>query len=152
MMFYHCLKFLLFACTLISCNDAARKEEAQEADSATSSTEQRDTAAITNIPETMDPYIMGGEALTKITDTLGVKMYVFTLKPGDSAAMHSHPDHLVYVIQGGKLEVSFQGQGSQVMDFKPGDGFVSGPVSDAVKNTGKTTIKLLVADIHRPRN
>lgn len=152
MMFYHCLKFLLFACTLISCNDAARKEEAQEADSATSSTVQRDTAAITDIPDSMDPYIIGGDKLTKITDTLGVKMYIYTIKPGDTSTLHSHPDHLVYVIQGGKAEINFEGQGTQVMELKTGDGFISGPVSDAGKNIGTTTIKLLVADIHRPRN
>lgn len=151
-MFCHGILLFLFSFLVFSCNDTSEKDEKQEADSTTTAIEQRDTVAVTNIPETMDPYVIGGDALTKITDTLGVKMYVFTLKPGDSATMHSHPDHLVYVIQGGKLDVSFQGQANQVMDLKPGDGFVSGPVSDAVKNIGKSTIKMLVADIHRPRN
>ena len=151
-MFCHGILFLLLTCTVISCIDTSTRGEKEEADSTTTAIEQRDTVAITSIPETMDPYVIGGDALTKISDTLGVKMYLFTLKPGDSAAMHSHPDHLVYVLEGGKAEIYFQGQGAQVMEFKSGDGFVSGPLSDAGKNIGTTTIKMLVADIHRPRN
>lgn len=151
-MFCHGILFLLLTSTVISCIDTSTRGEKEEADSTTTAIEQRDTVAITNIPETMDPYVIGGDALKKISDTLGVKMYLFTLKPGDSAALHSHPDHLVYILEGGKAEISFQGQGTQVMEFKTGDGFVTGPISDAGKNIGTTTIKMLVADIHRPRN
>ncbi len=79
-------------------------------------------------------------------------MYEFTVKPGDSAAMHTHPDHTVYVLQAGKLAVTFKGAGRQIMDFKAGTGFISGPLSDAGKNVGTTTVKLLVTDIYRPRD
>ncbi len=78
-------------------------------------------------------------------------MYEFTLKPGDSAALHTHPDHSIYVLQGGKLAVTFQGSGRQIMDLKTGTGFISGPLSDAGKNIGTTTVRLLVTDIYRPR-
>jgi hypothetical protein len=37
------------------------------------------------------------------------------------------------------------------MDLKTGTGFVSGPLSNAGKNIGNTSIKLLVTDIYRPR-
>jgi hypothetical protein len=66
--------------------------------------------------------------------------------------MHTHPDHTFYVLQGGKLAVTFQGKGRQVLDLKPGMGAISGPLSDAGKNIGNTTIKLLINDIYRPRN
>ena len=99
----------------------------------------------------MEPLTVGAKFSKKLSDTLGVKMYEFTMKPGDSASLHTHPDHAVYVLQGGKLAVTFQGMGRQIMDLKPGMGFVSGSLSDAGKNIGNTTVKLLIMDIYRPR-
>jgi len=99
-----------------------------------------------------DPMIVGAKFTKKVGDTLDIKMYELTLKPGDSAVLHAHPDHTFYILQGGKMEVTFQGQGVVVMDLKEGMGGISGPVSDAAKNVGKTTIKMLIHDIYRPRN
>jgi hypothetical protein len=82
---------------------------------------------------------------------LNMKMYEFTLKPGDSAAIHAHPDHTVYVLQGGKLSISFNSAAPQEMVLKTGDGFISPSLTDAGKNIGTTTIKLVVTDIYRPR-
>ena len=75
----------------------------------------------------------------------------FTKKPGDTAVMHAHPDHTVYVLQGGKLAVTFKGMGRQIMELKTVTGFISGSLSDALKNVGSTTVTLLVTDIYRPR-
>lgn len=99
----------------------------------------------------MEPLTVGAQFSKKLGDTLNIKMYEFTVKPGDSAALHTHPDHTVYVLQGGKLAITFQGVGRQKLDLKTGTGFISGPVSDTGKNIGNTTVKLLVTDIYRPR-
>ena len=98
----------------------------------------------------MEPLMVGAKFSKKIADTLNVKMYEFTMKPGDTATIHTHPDHAVYVLQGGKLAVTFQGSGRQILDLKPGMGFINGALSDAGKNIGNTTVKLLVTDIYRP--
>jgi hypothetical protein len=37
------------------------------------------------------------------------------------------------------------------MELKAGVGFVACPLTDAAKNIGETTIKLLLTEIHRPR-
>lgn len=99
-----------------------------------------------------DPLIVGAKFSKTVGDTLDIKMYELTLKPGESAALHTHPDHTFYILQGGKMEVTFQGQGAVIMDLKEGMGGISGPASDAVKNVGKTTIKMLIHDIYRPRH
>ena len=65
--------------------------------------------------------------------------------------VHVHPDHTVYVLQGGTLAVTFNKVDRRMLELKPGDGFVSGSLSDAGKNIGTTTVKLLVTDIYRPR-
>lgn len=99
----------------------------------------------------LEPLTVGAQFSKKLHDTLNVKMYEFTLKPGDSAALHAHPDHTVYVLQGGKALISFNGAAPQEMELITGTGFISPALTDAGKNIGTTTIKLVVTDIYRPR-
>lgn len=137
--------------SLLGCSDSASTSETKSKDT-TPDASTSNTDVTPAYDPAMDAYNVGGEAIKKMGDTLGVKMYEFTAKPGDSAALHTHPDHAVYVLQGGKLAVTFQGMGRQIMDLKTGTGFISGSLSDAGKNIGNTTVKLLVVDIHRPRS
>jgi uncharacterized cupin superfamily protein len=99
----------------------------------------------------MDAFTLGGPSIQKLADTLGMKLFIATMKPGDTATLHSHPDHTVYVLEGGELAVTFQGGPRQIMKLEKGMGFVGGPLSDAAKNTGKTTVKLLMVHVYRPR-
>jgi quercetin dioxygenase-like cupin family protein len=100
----------------------------------------------------IDRYTLGGASIQKIADTLGIKMFVSTLKPGDSTSLHSHPDYSVYILQGGELAVTFPGGIRKVLQLKKGMGFVSGPLSHIERNIGKTSIKALVTHIYRPRS
>ena len=99
----------------------------------------------------IDAFTLGGPSVQKLGDSLGIKLFVTTIKPGDTSTLHSHPDHAVYVLEGGELAVSFHDGPRTIMKLQKGAGFVAGPLSDAAKNTGKTTIKLLMAHIYRPR-
>jgi hypothetical protein len=87
---------------LVSCKDKAATSEANGKDTASVSTTNRDTATLPVYDPAMDPVRIGGPMLKKMADTLGVKMYEFTVKPGESWGLHTHPDHTVYVLQGGK--------------------------------------------------
>lgn len=99
----------------------------------------------------MEPTKVGAQFSQVLHDTLGIKMYLFTLKPGDSAALHSHPDHTVYVLQGGTALISMNDGAPQQMELKEGMGFISPALKDYGKNIGKTTIRLVITDIYRPR-
>jgi hypothetical protein len=80
-------------------------------------------------------------------------MYEFSVKPGESWALHNHPDHTVYVLQGGKIALFIQAVGRQdTLTFPTGMALISGPLSDSGKNVGNTTLKMLVQDIYRPRS
>lgn len=142
---------MLSGSCLIGCDRSERTSETKLTDS----TEVVKTSVTSRMPAydpSMDPLIVGAQFANKIGDTLDIKMYELTLKPGESAVLHTHPDHTYYILQGGKMEVTFEGQGTVVMDLKEGMGGVSGPVSDAAKNVGNTTIKMLIHDIYRPRS
>ena len=39
-----------------------------------------------------------------------VRVFNVTFKPGDKAVMHHHPDHVVYVLEGGKMKLTIQGK------------------------------------------
>src|SRR5687767_160299 len=145
-----CLVVFLCFLLMIRCNENRTGTEKNVSD-ATPVASGSDTSDMAAYNPAMDVYNMGGESIQKLGDTLGMKMYIVTIKPGDSAALHSHPDHIWYVIEGGKASISFNGGERQELDFKSGMGAIAGPLSDAGRNVGNTTVKLLVVDIYRPR-
>lgn len=90
-----------------------------------------------------------GEDMTKMLgDTLGITMYEFTMKPGDSVVWHEHPFHTIYVLNGGTLGVYFEDMEQQVMALPTGTSIISGPSGDSAVNIGDTTVRLLAHDIY----
>ena len=134
---------------LISCNDTATTSEKNN-DTATTVTKSN-TSDMPAYDAAMDPLTVEAAFANKLADTLNVKMYEITLKPGDSVALHNHPDHSMYVIQGGKLSITVQGAEAKEFDMKAGMGMMTGAENHTGKNVGKTTVKLLLHDIYRPR-
>ena len=143
--------FFVFISVLffIACNNSTTTSEKNDKET-TPTVSNSDTPAMPVYDPALEPLTVGAKFSKKLADTLGIKMYEFTLAPGDSAALHAHPDHTVYVLQGGTALISFNGAAPQVMELTTGMGFVSGSLTDAGKNIGTTTIKLVVADIYRP--
>ncbi|NGP75085.1 hypothetical protein G3570_00455 [Balneolaceae bacterium YR4-1] len=143
--------FFLILLILVGCN---QQSETMNQDVATTDTTAEEVSEQRTLPDydpAMDLTIMDVEGIEVLGDTLGVKMYIGTLQPGDSVGWHFHPDHTVYVIEGGTMEVYFKGMEKQTMELTSGVGFISPSLSDAAVNTGNTTIKLLTHDIYRPR-
>ena len=145
-----CFFVMISALSITGCNEPAATSEKTEKDTSSFATKS-DTSSMPVYDPALDPLTVGAQFSKMLSDTLNIKMYEFTMKPGDSVALHAHPDHLVYVLQGGKGLISFNGAPPQEMELTAGMGFISGHLTDAGKNTGTTTIKLLVADIYRPR-
>jgi quercetin dioxygenase-like cupin family protein len=134
---------LIMAIAFIACNSEAKKEEPAKTE----------TATMPPYDAAMDPLKVEAANITnKFADTLGVKFYQVDIKPGDSVAFHTHPDHLVYVMDGGLLKLMSKGGTWQDVEFKTGMGVMTGPDTHTGKNVGTTTIKLIVADIYRPRS
>lgn len=137
---------------LFGCSNNANNSAADDRDTTSISTENRVPASMPAYDPAMDPLTNGGEMTKKLRDTLGVKMYEFTVKPGQSWAIHTHPDHTVYMLQGGKMALYMKEAGRQdTLTFPTGMALVSGPLTDSGRNIGSTTIKMLVTDMYRPR-
>lgn len=76
----------------------------------------------------------------RVADTL--------FKPNDKAPMHSHPDHVVYVLKGGKIRLTASGK-ADTYDLKVGQAMFFKAVSHEVENIGKTDVDLLVVELKK---
>ena len=144
--------FLVFIATLflISCYESATTSEKNDMDTATTVT-KTETSSMPAYDAAMDPLTVEAAFAKKLGDTLNIKVYEVTLKPGDSVALHTHPDHTLYVVQGGKIIITPQGGEGQELDLKTGMGMIMATQTHSGKNIGNTTVKLLVSDVYRPR-
>lgn len=144
------LNLLASVLLLNSCSEAANPSRKEAKD--TLAVVTTDTAPMPNYDAGMDSYVAGGTFVKKLGDTLGIKMYEFTLKPGETCALHAHPDHAAYVLQGGKAALYMKSTGRRdTIMFTAGMALISGPLIDSGTNIGNTTIKFLITDIYRPR-
>lgn len=82
-----------------------------------------------------------------ILDNEKVRVMQVEFAPGEVAPWHQHPGHVVYVLAGGKLEITDKGKEAQVMDLNEGDAMYLPAVTHMAKNVGTTTIRLLVTEI-----
>jgi len=145
------LSIVVFVSLLtFSCKENTTKENPME-EKTQSQANDDNMEAMPVLDPSLDPLVIGKEFSKVFSDTLNVQMYEFTMKPGDSVGLHQHLDHSVYVLQGGKLMLYINGTDPVEMELISGVGFVAGPLTDAATNVGETTIKLLLTEIHRPR-
>jgi quercetin dioxygenase-like cupin family protein len=140
------LAFLLTFSTL-ACNEQQKKDESTKTEVSKS-----EANSMPVYDPAMDPVKVEAAFNKVLADTLNVKLHEVTLNPGDSVGMHTHPDFTLYILQGGTLKIYPKGDEPQVLELKTGMGLIFPTITHSGKNIGKTTIKLLVSDIYRPRN
>lgn len=150
------MKFFLQSLLIVAlvfftaCNNPETSSEKSTVDiNTTDST--KENSSMPDYDPALDPWNVEAPFAKKFGDTLGIKMFEVTLKPGDSVSMHRHPDHTLYILQGGKLAITTEGGGRQIVDLPTGVGFVNPTTTHSGKNIGNTTIRLLATDIYRPR-
>lgn len=54
----------------------------------------------------LDPLDAASNVYRRIMENDRVRVLKVTFQPGDKAAMHHHPDHVVYVLSGGKAKMT----------------------------------------------
>ena len=85
--FFFVLISILF---LTGCNESKTASEKNDMDTAATVT-NNDKSDMPAYDATMDPLKVEGAFAKKLGDTLNIKMYELTLKPGDSAPARSSP-------------------------------------------------------------
>jgi quercetin dioxygenase-like cupin family protein len=94
-----------------------------------------------------DPVEVGPHIYKVQFENARVRVSEITFKPGDSIAMHSHPDHFVYVLTGGTLTLSYPDGHSAPFVGTPGQVAWIAAESHAAVNTGTTEFRGLVVEL-----
>jgi quercetin dioxygenase-like cupin family protein len=98
----------------------------------------------------MDPTKVAGSFYKSMKDTLGIRVIIATYQPGQSSAMHSHPDAAVYSISGGTATFTQKDGTKRTNEMKTGMTMFTAADTHSVKNVGKTTMKVLIVEVSRP--
>jgi quercetin dioxygenase-like cupin family protein len=139
---------LLISFVFIACNSEENKTESATTDSTMTTTTMTDTTTASKSQD-MDATKVAPGLYTVAKDTMGIRVLNVLYKPGDSSAMHSHPDNALYVIDGGKGEFTGQDGSKQVVELKPGMTMIRGGETHSVKNVGTTTLKAILVEVNR---
>jgi quercetin dioxygenase-like cupin family protein len=134
---------------LIACNQGDKKEESSSTTDSTSIT-KTDTVQQVTQNAAIDAVKAAPNLYKVLSDTMGIRLLEATYKPGESSALHSHPDYALYVIDGGTAEFTGKDGTKRTSEMKSGMEIVRPAEVHSVKNTGKTTVKVLLVEVNRP--
>ncbi len=80
-----------------------------------------------------------------------VKVWDFVLAPGEAMPMHTHRlDHLIVVVEGGRLEVDYADGRHVAYEPRPGDHYfchVEGEETHDARNVGATRYRNLLIEL-----
>lgn len=94
-----------------------------------------------------DAAAVAPESHKKMLDNERVRVFEVTFKKGVSVAMHSHPDHVVYVLSGGTLEFTLADGSKHSKEAKSGQTFFIPAEAHSLKNVGKSVVKLVSTEL-----
>jgi beta-alanine degradation protein BauB len=76
-----------------------------------------------------------------------VRVFDALFKPGVKAAMHSHPDHVLYILNDGKMKITPSNGKPQTMDIKTGQVIWMDATTHEAENLGTTDVHMLVVEL-----
>lgn len=82
-----------------------------------------------------------------LLDNETVRVIAIQFAPGETAAWHQHPNHVIYALTDGKLEITDKGKPPANVDIKAGTAIYMPAVTHMAKNIGTTTVKLVVTEL-----
>lgn len=97
--------------------------------------------------EAMDPLKVASNAYGLLMENDRIRVLRLYLKPGEKAAMHSHPDHVVYVVKGGKAQLAFPSGKKELMDMEVGKALFLEAQSHEATNIGDSEIEFIVFEL-----
>lgn len=95
-----------------------------------------------------DQFEVGPNIYTKQFENEKVRVSEIKFNPGDEIGMHTHAyDHFVYILEAGKLELSYPDGAKKEVDGTVGQVMWMPKESHAAKNVGTTTLRALVVEL-----
>lgn len=104
-------------------------------------------AALPLAAAAQDAAAVAPESYKVMLDNERVRVFETTFKKGASVAMHSHPDHVVYVLAGGTLEFTLADGSKHSKTAQSGQTFFIPAEAHSLKNVGKSAVKLVSTEL-----
>jgi quercetin dioxygenase-like cupin family protein len=105
---------------------------------------------VTAAPTEQDPLNVDSSIYNLKLSNDRVRAFIVQFKPGQSIAVHKHPDHVVHAITAGRIMIHEVGKEPMEMDVAAGTTLFLPAQSHSAKNTGKTTLRLFVVELKEP--
>ena len=96
--------------------------------------------------QNLDPLLAAKNVYTFINENKQMRVLKVTFAPGATAKKHHHPQHMVYVLKGGKLKLTSEGK-TQELDLKEGSVVFLDAQNHEATNIGNAVIDLLVVEL-----
>ncbi len=93
-----------------------------------------------------DPLKVGAGVYTLAFENERTRVCDIQFEPGEKVATHSHPDHMVYVLSAGTLEISKPDGSKSVVEATPGQILWIPAETHWAQNVGKTTLHAIVVE------
>jgi quercetin dioxygenase-like cupin family protein len=90
-----------------------------------------------------DPVKLTPDQFKVLFENEQVRVLEFNAKAGDKSPMHSHPDHVVYIVTGGKARFTLPDGKTQEMESKPGEVRWNAAGSHATESLSETKAVLV---------
>jgi beta-alanine degradation protein BauB len=97
----------------------------------------------------MDALQAAPEVSTLVMENDRVRVLDIKFKPGQKTVMHSHPDHVLYVLKGSKIKMTLPSGSTNEVNLKAGQAFWMNAGQHAVENLGKTEAHNLVIEMKK---
>ncbi len=105
------------------------------------------TVFMARISFAADPLVVGPDMYKLKFENDRVRVMEVTFQPGQSMAEHSHPDHFVFVEQGGQIRITKSDGTVTDADLKTGDIVWLNAETHRGVNTGTSVVRLLVTEL-----
>ena len=100
-----------------------------------------------NSLQAQDAVRMAGSVYQKLMENERVRLLKIDLQPEEVTITHYHPDHLLYVIEGGKMAITDTTGNASVVELDAGDYHWFKGGKHSIVNIGTTTINAIVVEL-----
>jgi quercetin dioxygenase-like cupin family protein len=107
-------------------------------------------AAVTGEASAQDALSVGPTIYKKVLENDRMRVLEGNFRKGARIGVHSHPDHLLYVLTDGALVFKPGGRTPYEMTFKAGEAFSLPAQSRALENDSEKDIRVLVVELKAP--
>ena len=96
----------------------------------------------------LDPLVVASNVYRFLDENERVRVLEVVFKPGETAKMHHHPEHVAYVLKGGKIRMTAAGKTDEI-EMKAGSVVFLKEGDHEVTNIGNTDVDLLVVELKK---